>query len=111
LDLQDRANRQALLTALNDQDPLVRIAAAGSLKRAVELDRGDCDALLRIFLEDPDARVRRVAALTLAQRGYATNQFFDALEKEANSGNEQTGRAARTALELLKNTRAAPSGN
>jgi HEAT repeat protein len=111
LDLQDRANRETLLKALNDQDPLVRIAAAGSLRRTVELDRCDDDALLRTFLEDPDTRVRGVAAVTLAQRGYATNQFFDALEKEANSGDEQTGRAARAALELLKNTRAAPSGS
>jgi HEAT repeat protein len=109
LNLQDRATRRALLSALHDQDPLVRIAAAGSLRRVVELGRCDYDALLRTFLEDPDTRVRGVAALTLAQKGYATNQFFEALEKEANSGNEQTGRAARTALDLLKNTRAAPS--
>jgi HEAT repeat protein len=108
LNLQDAASRQALLQALHDHEPLVRIAAAGSLKRTADLDGRDYDLLLRAFREDPDRRVRAVAALTVAQRGYATKEFLQALKNEAECGDEQREKAARAALNFLDDTRAAP---
>jgi HEAT repeat protein len=111
LDLQDSTSRQALMEALRDEDPRVRIAAAVSLRRTAGLDRSDHDALLSTFFADPDARVRSVAALTLAQTGYAAELFFQALEKEGHGGDESIGRAARAALDVLKKRRAAPYGS
>jgi HEAT repeat protein len=109
LNLQDGSSREALIKALRDEEPLVRMAAAGSLKRTADLDSSDQDRLLEVFSSDPDARVRSIAAITLAQRGFTSEVFFCALER-ASTGGEQIGRAARAALDLLKNKRAAPAG-
>jgi HEAT repeat protein len=103
LNLQDAASREAVLQALRDSDPLVRIAAAGSLKRTAGLHRESDDMLLEVFLNDPDARVRSVAAITLAQRGFSSEVFFQALERAGNGENAEVVRAARAALELLRN--------
>jgi HEAT repeat protein len=111
LNAQDAPSREALIHALHDEDPLVRMAAAGSLKRTAALDSGDRDRLLKIFSSDPDARVRSIAAITLAQRGFTSEEFFRALERASTGGDEQIGRAARAALDLVKNKRAAPAGS
>jgi len=111
LNLQDAASTQVFFLALRDPDPLVRIAAAAGLKRKTHLDSREKDMLLTVFLEDPDSRVKSVAAVTLAQMGAPSERFLRALNVAESSENEQIRRAANAALSLLENTRAAPSGS
>jgi HEAT repeat protein len=111
LNLQDPASTRVFVLALRDPDPLVRIAAAAGLKKKSQLDLHEKDALLTVFLEDPDSRVRSVAAVTLAQVGAPSELFLRALNQAERSENEQIRRAANTALSLLQNKRAAPSGS
>jgi HEAT repeat protein len=103
LNLQDAASTQVFFLALRDPDPLVRIAAAAGLKRKTQLDLGEKDMLLTVFLEDPDIRVRSVAAVTLAQMGAPSERFLKALTLAEGSDNEQIRRAANAALSLLEN--------
>jgi HEAT repeat protein len=110
LNLQDAASTQVFFLALRDPDPLVRIAAAAGLKKQTHLDSREKDMLLTVFLEDPDNRVRSVAAVTLAQMGAPSEHFLRALNLAESSENEQIRRAANAALSLLENKRAAPSG-
>lgn len=110
LNLQDAASEQVLFVALRDPDPTVRMAAAAGLKRR-NLDLRGKDALLAVFLEDPDNRVRSVAAVTLAQIGAPSERFLRALNLAESSDDEQIRRAAKAALSLLENKRAAPSGS
>ncbi len=110
LKLQDTASEQVLFVALRDPDPMVRMAAAAGLKRR-NLDLSGKDALLAVFLEDPDNRVRSVAAVTLAQIGAPSERFLRALNLAENSDDEQIRKAAKAALSLLENKRAAPSGS
>jgi HEAT repeat protein len=111
LNLQDAAGTEILFLALRDPDPLVRIAAAAGLRRKTSVDSREKDTLLAVFLEDPDIRVRSVAAVTLAQMGEPSERFLRALNRAESSENEQIRRAANAALSLLENTRAAPSGD
>jgi HEAT repeat protein len=110
LNLQDAASAQVFFAALRDPDPLVRIAAAAGLKRR-NLDSPGKDALLAVFLEDPDNRVKSVAAVTLAQIGAPSERFLRALNLAESSDDEQTKRAVKAALSLLEKRRAAPSGS
>jgi HEAT repeat protein len=111
LNLQDTASREIFFFALRDPDPLVRIAATAGLRRKTSMDSREKDKLLAVFLEDPDSRVRSVAAVTLAQMGEPSERFLLALNRAESSENEQIRRAANAALSLLENTRAAPSGS
>ncbi|MGE5302845.1 MAG: HEAT repeat domain-containing protein [Alphaproteobacteria bacterium] len=111
LSLHDAAGTEIFFFALRDPDPLVRIAATAGLRRKTSMDSREKEKLLKVFLEDPDSRVRSVAAVTLAQRGEPSEHFLRALNRAESSENEQIRRAANTALSLLENTRAAPSGN
>ena len=110
LNLQDAASAQVLFVALRDPDPTVRMAAAAGLKRR-NLDLPGKDALLAVFLEDPDNRVKSVAAVILAQIGAPSERFLRALNLAESSDDEQIRRAAKAALSLLENKRAAPSGS
>jgi HEAT repeat protein len=109
LDLRDAASTEVFLAALRDPDPRVRMAAAAGLKKS-NLDLPGKDALLAVFLEDPDNRVKSVAAVTLAQIGAPSERFLRALNLAENSDDEPLRRAVKAALSLLKNKRAAPSG-
>ena len=111
LSLQDAESTAAFFLALRDPDPLVRIAAAAGLKKKTHLDSREKDTLLTVFLEDPDNRVKSVAAVTLAQVGEPSERFLLALNLAESSENEQIRRAANAALSLLENKRAAPSGS
>lgn len=102
LNLQDAASAQVFFLALRDVDPLVRIAAALGLKKKAQLDSREKHALLTVFLEDPDSRVRSVAAVTLAQAGAPSEAFLQALNLAERSGDEQIRRAANAALSLLQ---------
>ena len=110
LNLQDAASTQVFITALRDPDPLVRIAAAAGLKKR-NLDLPGKDALLAVFLEDPDNRVKSVAAVTLAQIGAPSERFLRALNLAESSDDEKIRRAVKAALSLLEKRRAAPSGS
>lgn len=111
LNLQDTASAQVFSRALSDPDPLVRIAGAAGLKTTSHLDVREQDALLTVFLEDLDNRVRSVAAITLAQRGTPSEELLRALNRAESSESEQLKRAASAALALLKSKRAAPAGS
>lgn len=102
LNLQDAASAQVFFLALRDVDPLVRIAAAAGLKTKAPLDAREKGALLTAFMEDPDSRVRRVAAVVLAQAGTPSEVFLQALNLAAEGGDEQIRRAANAALSLLQ---------
>ena len=108
---QDAAATKVFCRALSDPDPLVRIAGTAGLKTKTHLDLREKDALLTVFLEDPDNRVRSVAAVTLAQTGRPSEDFLRALNRAESSDNEQLKRAASAAMALLKNKRAAPAGS
>ena len=102
LNLHDAASARVFFLALRDLDPLVRIAAAAGLKKKAQLDSREKDALLTVFLEDPDSRVRSVAAVTLAQAGAPSEAFLQALNLAERSEDEQIRRAANAALSLLQ---------
>jgi hypothetical protein len=102
LNLQDGASAEVFFLALRDVDPLVRIAAAAGLKKKAQLDAREKDALLTVFVKDPDSRVRSVAAVTLAQAGAPSEVFLQALNLAAESEDEQMRRAADAALSLLQ---------
>lgn len=99
---QDAAATEVFCRALSDPDPLVRIAGAAGLKTKANLEVREKDALLTVFLEDPDNRVRSVAAVTLAQTGMPSKNFLQALYHAESGENEQLKRAASAALALLK---------
>jgi HEAT repeat protein len=102
MDLKDGASLDVLLKSLQDSDPLVRVAAVTSLKRRPEVGKDGLDSILRLFLEDPDSRVRYSAALTLATLGAPTEEILTALQEASQSGNPQLKKAADAALVLLK---------
>lgn len=94
----ERAYLRALLDSLADADPLVRVAAVTSLKAYSTLRAADLDLLLRHFREDPDARVRRGAALALGRLGPASEKVKRALDDACRSEDPLLRKAARTAL-------------
>ncbi len=102
LELRDAVSLKALLEALRDTDPLVRVAAATAVKSRPDVGNEGVDVLLRLFLEDPDPRVRHAAAITLAERGAFKNEVRTALEKTSLSGDAQLAKAAKAALALIK---------
>lgn len=111
LALSDLASLTALLTALHDAEPTVRVAAAICLKRRYDVDDAGRDLLLRVYLNDMELKVRHAVAITLASLGEPQPEFVRALRKNRESRNEQTKKAAMVALELLEKRRSAPSGS
>lgn len=63
----DARTLSPLLHAIQDKDPLVRLAAAEALGR--KLDRPGGEAMLARLLEDPVARVREEAAIAFRRAG------------------------------------------
>ncbi len=55
----------ALLGAIQDPEPLVRVAVVTSLAKAPGVDAEALDALRRVAVEDADARVRNAAAFAV----------------------------------------------
>src|SRR5713226_1268129 len=102
LNLKDRSSLQALMESLRDPDPLVRVAVVTSLKGRTEINKDHLDCLLRLFLEDPDSRVRHAVAITLAELGSPSDEIFSALRDASRSGDPQLKKAATAALDLLK---------
>ena len=109
--LSDDEVIKTLLHSLRDPDPMVRVAATTSLKVYSSLDENGKNELLERFSRDPDLRVRNSAAITLAQLGNPSKEFLSELTKATASENAQLKKAARAALNILKNKRSAPSGS
>lgn len=99
---QDEASLQALLGSLGDPDPLVRVAAVTALKVYSVIGNEGLDLLLGLFLEDPDPRVQRNAALALARLGAPNQAIRVALSKASQSHDFQLRKAAQAALVLLQ---------
>ena len=108
--LGDQQSVQTLLNSLHDPDPMVRVAAATSLKVHSSLSESGKNELLERFSKDQDPRVRNTAAITLAQLGNPSKEFLSELAKAIASENAQLKKAASAAFDILKK-RSAPSGS
>ena len=111
LALSDSMSLAALLEALRDADPTVRVAAAICLKLRPDLDDAGKTRLLKVYLKDEELKVRNTAAVALAHFGSPSAEFLAALNTASESANDQTKRAALAALELLEKRRSASSGS
>ena len=111
LTLCDTASLTALLAALGDPEATVRVAAAICLQTRPDIDDAGKNVLLQAYSDDPESRVRHAAAIALANLGSPAAEFLIALRKNSESENEQTKKAAVTALQLLEKRRSAPSGS
>jgi HEAT repeat protein len=111
LALSDRASLHAMLSSLGDREATVRVAAAICLKVRQDIDDSGKDLVLQAYLNDTEAKVRHTAAIALAHLGDASEEFVRALEQNNESGDEQTRKAARAALERLEKRRSAPPGS
>jgi HEAT repeat protein len=97
---RDALALDALRGALGDDDPLVRVAAATSLKTFPEIAGAQTDALLRL-LSDRDSRVRASAAMALAHADPPSAKIRRALEDASRGDDPKLVKAARAALEIL----------
>jgi len=111
LHLTDSLSLLALINALRDADPSVRVAAVTSLKSRADIDVSGRNRLVQVFSNDPEPRVRNATAITLAQMGSPSEEFLRALKKAGESENAQIKKAAFAALALLEKRRSAPSGS
>lgn len=111
LTLSDNASLTALLAALRDNEPTVRVAAAICLKVRPDIGDAGKNVLLQAYSNDKESRVRHAAAIALANLGAPAAEFMLALQKNSESENEQTRKAAIAALEVLKKRGSAPSGS
>jgi len=107
LALSDQVSLTALLTALTDADPTVRVAAAICLKSRSGLDDSGKRLLLEVYTNDAEPKVRHAAAITLANSGSPSAEFLNALKKSSESEDNQARKAAITALDLLEKRRSA----
>lgn len=111
LALSDSVSLAALLTALDDADPTVRVAAAICLKMRGDLDDAGKNILLKVYVEDKDPRVRNAAAIALAALASPSEEFLRALTEASESNDPQARKAANAAFEILEKRRSASSGS
>jgi HEAT repeat protein len=111
LALSDAASAAAMLGAIRDPEPTVRVAAAISLKSRPDLDTPGKEILLDLYLNDAELKVRHAVAIALATLGHPTAEFVAALQRNSRIDNEQIRKAALAALELLEKRRPASSGS
>lgn len=102
LALDDAFSRGAMLQALADPEPTVRVAAVTSLKVRTDVDAAVRQKLLTVYLQDSDDRVRNVVAVTLASLGTPAEEFTRALNEASVSGNGQIKKSADAALKILQ---------
>ncbi len=102
LALQDAASLIAMVQALDDSEPTVRVAAVTSLKLRTDLDAPARQKLLAIYLRDTDDRVRNAVAVTLASLGSPDREFLRALDEASRNGNERIKKSAVAALKMLQ---------
>jgi HEAT repeat protein len=110
LALSDAATAAAMIGAIRDPEPTVRVAAAICLKSRADLDTLGKEILLDVYLNDAELKVRHAVAIALATLGNPTAEFVAALQKNSRIDNEQIRKAALAALELLEKRRPASSG-
>jgi HEAT repeat protein len=98
--------RSTLLAALDDVDSEVRRAALSSLVKLTEPDRACLDRALRALDEDPDQRMRRIAAVVVPDLMGADPEgparARASLERAARADDPGLARAASTALGRLE---------
>lgn len=104
----DPAHGNAVQNALQDLDPLVRVAALTSLKAFPTIGGNATDRLINLVASDADSRVRSSAALALAHLGPPTENVSRALNDATRSSDSKLAKAARAALELLNKKGPAP---
>jgi HEAT repeat protein len=92
----------ALLSAVEDADALVRVAAVLSLELQSDIPETVLDSLLDLFLNDPDTRVRCATSFALAALGRSSEKISAALNAAVKGEDPQLRRAAEAALESLK---------
>ncbi|HWO43913.1 MAG TPA: HEAT repeat domain-containing protein [Candidatus Eisenbacteria bacterium] len=109
LNLSDRASLQALMDALSDRDPMVRVAAVSSLKNRADFGPPQASALLRLVLRDPDSRVKNAALISLALLAADSLEFEQALSEACSDADPRVRRCAAQAVALLQKKRPAPS--
>ena len=102
LALNDAESRTAMLKALDDVEPTVRVAAVTSLKIRTDVDVAVRQKLLATYLQDADDRVKNAVAVTLASLGSPDEEFLRALNEASRSGNGQIKKSADAALKMLK---------
>jgi HEAT repeat protein len=102
LRLADKRSLEVVLKLLKETDPTVRVAAVICLTIRLDLDASGRETLLKLFLDDPDFRVRAAAAVTLAKLGSPSNAFLNALRQAESGDHPQLAKAAVTALALLQ---------
>jgi HEAT repeat protein len=101
----------ALLRALVDVDPTVRVAAAIALKSRSDLDRRARNFLLQSYLNDREIKVRNAAAIALADLGETSIEFLTALRQAVLDEDEKVRKTAMKALELIKKRSASAEEN
>lgn len=98
---QSEAVGHALLSALNDSDPTVRVAAVISLKEQ-DVDSSGKATLLDLLMRDPDVRVQHAAAITLASLGSPSEEFLSALDHATKTAPGPLKKAALAAQRILQ---------
>ena len=101
LALSDSESRAAMLKALDDNEPTVRVAAVTSLKLRTDVDATVRRKLLTSYLCDTDDRVKNAVAVTLASLGSPDEDFLRALDAASKRGNGQIRKSADAALKML----------
>jgi HEAT repeat protein len=109
--LSDAASLTALVNALNDTDPTVRVTGAICLKLRPDIQEAGKTALLKNYLEDTDRRVRNAAAIVLANLGSPSEDFLIALREESKSANRESRKTAEAALQIRRKRRSASAEN
>ena len=111
LALSDGASLSALINALNDPDPTVRVTATICLKLRPDISEAGKTLLLKSYLGDIDPRVRNAAAIALANLGSPSEDFLIALRERSNSQNRESKKTAEVALQILGKRRSASAEN
>lgn len=102
LALSDSESLEAMVKALDDNEPTVRVAAVTSLKLRSDVDATVRQKLLASYLRDTDDRVKNAAAVTLASLGSPDEEFLRALNEASKSGSGQIKKSADAALKMLQ---------
>jgi len=102
LSLHDDRSRSAIVQALHDPEPTVRVAAVTSLKTRTDVDDAVRQKLLATYLQDMDDRVKNAVAVTLASLGSPDEAFLRALHEASLTGNGQIKKSADAALKILQ---------
>jgi HEAT repeat protein len=111
LALSDRASLTALINALHDPDPTVRVTATICMKLRPDIGEAGKTLLLKSYLGDIDPRVRNAAAIALANLGSPSEDFLIALRERSNSQNRESKKTAEVALQILGKRRSASAEN